>query len=147
MDRLVVNNHEKVMGVTVLRQEICVLYRIYSSSLRAIRVFQNRNPFRLNAKIDIGKFAKHPTDIGSSDEENCFFVLDSEKECVWKILRQSGKHHKFLSLQSAHFQGAASTLSVSCYGQQLMILTRSSVVVYRGFRQERNAKEISLLTL
>src|SRR6218665_1377730 len=131
--RLDVNEDETVMGETILRQEICVLCRGRLPLLHAIRAFQNRNPFRLSAKICIGKFVKYPEDIGSSDDENCFFVVDSEERCVWKIGRQSGKHHRFLCLQPNHFPLPA-TLSVSCDGQQILMLTRNSVVIYSWFR-------------
>ena len=115
----------------MLRQEICVLCRTFHSSSPAIFVFQNRNPFRLNAKIDIG-LVRAPEDIGSSQEDNCFVVIDSEEKCVWKIARQTGDYHKFLYLQSSHLFHYPSTLSVSCDGQELLILTRHSLAIYRA---------------
>src|SRR6218665_3588167 len=129
------------MGVTILRKEICVLCRTDSLSPPAIRVFQNRNPFRLNAKIDIGEFLEDANDIGSSDEENCIFVLDSKEKCVWRIARQTGDHHKFLNLQSIHFFQWPSKLSVSCDGQRLLLLTRWSLNIYEVFEPEGTTQE------
>lgn len=129
----------------MLRQEICVLCRNNSSSPNVIRVFHNRNPFRLNTKIDIGEI-EYPNDIGASDEENCFFVIDSKNKCVWKIGRQTGDHHVFLHLQSTHFPHLA-MLSVSCDGHELLILTLSSLDIYRAFGPEGAAQKQPLVVI
>src|SRR6218665_1847360 len=141
--RLDVNEDRKVMGVTMLRREICVLCQNDSSSPHAIRVFQNRNPFHLNAKIDIG-LVKDPEDIGSSDEQNCFFVFDSEEKCVWKIARQTGDYQKFLDLQSAHFSLPAA-LSVSCDGRELQIVTLRSLGICGAFGPKGAAQKTLLI--
>jgi len=120
----------------MLRQEICVFCWHNSTSPPAICAFQNRNPFRLNSKIEIGEFVKDPKDIGSSDGENCFFVIDSEEKCVWKIARQTGDHQKFLDLQFIHFIQWPSTMSVSCDGQELLILALRSLYIYGAFGPE-----------
>ena len=134
------NEDEKVKGVTILRQEICVLCLNKATSPHAIRVFQNRNPFPLIANIDIG-LVKDPVDIGSSDDENFFFVIDSKEKCVWKVERQTGDYHKFLQLPFIHFFRWPSTLSVSCDGKQLLMLTHYSLVVYGALRSEEAAQE------
>src|SRR6218665_793404 len=133
-------NMDFVRGVTMLRQEICVLCRNdrYSSGY-AIRVFQNRNPFSPSAIIDIDK-VKEAKDIRSSDEEDCFFVLDSREKCVWKIARHAGDHKKFLDFQSTHFPPPLN-FSVYCNGHELLILTPSSLNIYGAFRPEGVAQK------
>jgi len=132
----------------MLRQEICVLSRgdHYSSQreICEICLFQNLNPFSLNAKIDIAK-VKYPEAIGSSDEGNCFFVIDSKEKCVWKIARQTGDYHKFLDLQATQLPRIP-TLSVDCNGHELLILTPRSLNIYRSFRPEGVAQK-PLLTV
>ena len=133
------------MGVTMLRQEICILCRGDYSSAHVIRVLQNRNPFPLSEKINIGEFCKNPEDIGSSDDENCFFVVDSKERCLWKIARKTGNYHKFLHLQFTYFPRLV-MLPVSCDGQELLILTPRSLDIYRASRP-RGAVQKPLLTV
>jgi len=128
-----INEDEEVKGVTMLRQEICVLVRNDYSSPHAIRVYQNRNPFRLNARIDLS-FVQNPEDIGSSDVENCFFVHDLRQKSVWKIARFGGNNPNFLDI--AHLSERPPTLSVSSDGQELLILTLTSLEIYRVFGLE-----------
>lgn len=113
---IIMKRNEKAMGVTMLSEEICVLCRSENSSPPAIRVFQNRNPFRFTAHIDIGESIKVPKDIGSSDEENCFFVIDYDEKCVWKIARQTDDQHKFLDLDSIIFFQCPPTLPYPAMG-------------------------------
>ena len=135
---LAVNKDERVKAVTMLRQEICVLCFNRYSSPHAIRVFQNRNPYQLSEKIEIS-LVKDLIDMGSSSEENCFFVLDPEDKCVWRIARQTGDYHKFLHLQFTHFFRWPLTLSVSSDGQELLIPTLRSLEIYRLVRSDQRA--------
>ena len=137
------------MGITMLslRQEICVLCRIepfrYPYAFHAIRVFQNLNPFRLRERIEIDCVTE-PDGIGSSDEEDCFFVTDSEEQCVWKIARLTCEHQKFIDLQATHFPHRPK-LTVNCNGQELLILALRSLYIFRTFRPEGVAQKPLLI--
>ena len=50
---------------------------------------------------------------------------------MWKIARQTGDYRKFLRLHSTHLIQRSSTLSVSCDGQELLILACRSLEIYR----------------
>src|SRR5688572_13872092 len=73
--------------VTKLRNEIYLLC-LPSSSLSEILVFEDRNSFRLKKKMKITEIIS-PSDIGSSEKENCLYVSDYYENCVWKITRET----------------------------------------------------------
>jgi len=88
-----------VRGVTKLRNEIYVLHGqfSYTTPPPGICVYEDRHPFRLQRKIKIEEIL-NPTNIGSSEKENCLFVHDIYDRNVWKITREMDGQHKIVKL-------------------------------------------------
>lgn len=80
-------DEEFVVGVAKLRKEFYVLCGSVSSQ-SLIRVFQVTAPFRLEEKIEL-KTVKFPEDIVSSENSNCLYIIDTWKQCIWKLIRAS----------------------------------------------------------
>lgn len=141
-NRIKLQVNEDLYGVTKLRNEIHVLCRSYSSSpyelssfQNVIRVYEDRNPFRLQKRMEITEFDS-PVDIASSEKDNCLYVSDSEAYCVWKIAREAaGDQHTIIKWLTTDYQ--PSTLSVSGDGQLLILDDSSSILNTYGSDAER----------
>src|ERR1043165_5625674 len=83
-----IGTYDVVFCITKLRSEIYVICLRFSSDPNVIFVFEDRNPFKLQKKIDI-KQIQDPYDIASSEKDNCLYVSDSIEKCVWKITRET----------------------------------------------------------
>lgn len=118
--RLSVGKTEEVKGVTKLRNEVYALCRSISpSSPNVIRVFEDRNLFRLQKEIDL-KDIKDPEDIGSSERENVLYVTDLGMKCVWKITREADDYPAIRKWSNSDLRWQY-TLSVTNDGQLLML--------------------------
>lgn len=118
--RLSVGKTEEVKGVTKLRNEVYALCRSISpSSPNVIRVFEDRNLFRLQKEIDL-KDIKDPEDIGSSERENVLYVTDLGMKCVWKITREADDYPAIRKWSNSDLRWPY-TLSVTNDGQLLML--------------------------
>ena len=116
--------HEDARGVTKLRKEIYILCPLD----HLIRVYEDREPFRLQKDMEIEE-TKFPRDIGSSEQENCLYVSDNDERCVWKITRETDDQHKIIKWLTTDYKPW--TLSVSREGELLMINRSShSLMIY-----------------
>jgi|SRR6218665_56235 len=87
--------------MTKLRNKIYILCTLgfpsasthASSTPHSIRVFEDQNYFRFEKKIEISEIYD-PADIGSSENENCLYVSERVKTCVWKITTEEGDDNK-----------------------------------------------------
>ena len=124
---------DDVCALTKLRNEIYVLSRasLYSV-LRDISAFDDQYPFRCQMKIRIKEIEspidiESPADIVASEKNNCVYVSDSAKNCVWKITDDQHNIIKWLTtIHTPH------TLSVSSDGQLLLVSRRSSSLMIYG---------------
>jgi hypothetical protein len=108
--RIEMPGDEYVYGVSKLRNRIYVLSQPSFDASKVIRVFENRNPFRLQKEIEI-EHLRCPVDIVSCEQQNCLYVSDYGLKYVWKITREKdGRHNivKFILTGNEPF-----TLSVS----------------------------------
>ena len=132
--RIHVRRNEIVYGVTKLRNEIYLLCRSASSSgSNVINVFDDGNPSRLQRKINI-KQIDFPTDMGSSEKDNCLYVCDFYVRAIWKITKESDGEHNVIMWLTIGYK--PSILSVSSEGQ-LFVLSytksnRSIMKVYES---------------
>jgi len=119
-----------VRGVTKLRNEIYVLCGVYYSAPNVIRVFEDRNPFCLQNEIEIKQIISLD-DIGSNENENCLYVCDILKQCVWKVIRGiRGDQYEIIKWLITDYEPR--TLSVSSGGQLLMINSSSHRLMIYG---------------
>src|SRR6218665_454982 len=111
-------------GITKLRNEIYVL----SHRNHLIRVYEDREPFRLKKDMEIEEI-KSPTYIVASEMENCVYVNDYKENCVWKITRETDDQHKIIKWLRTDY--SPRTLSVSKDGELLIINQSSqSLMIY-----------------
>lgn len=111
-----------------MRNEIYVLCRTVNPKY-VIGVFENRNRFERQRKIpltDVGSC----TDIGSCEKENCLYISDSTRRCIWKLTGGTDDEHKIIKWLTTDYQPM--TLSVSTGGQLLMVNNSSSILVIYG---------------
>src|SRR6218665_2221731 len=101
-------------GITKLRNEIYVLSHLDD----LICVYEDRYPFRLKKDMEIEE-TKLPCCIVSSEKENCLYVNDIDRNCVWKITRETDDQHKIIKWLTTDY--APWTLSVLRDGELLMI--------------------------
>src|SRR6218665_1311378 len=110
--------NERTWGVTKLRNEIYILLEERDGVLSRIRVFDDRYPFRLQTEIKAEEI-NGPSDIGSSEKENCLYVSDFAEKCVWKITRETDDTHKIIKWLTIDYSPRA--MSVTRNGELLMI--------------------------
>ena len=84
--RLDIPGRNNVRGVTKLGSKIYVLCGVYYCAPNVILVFEDRNLFCLQNEIEIKQIISLD-DIGSNENENCLYVCDILKQCVWKVIR------------------------------------------------------------
>ena len=133
--RIATSENEETWGVTKLRNEVYVLFHTFNPdrNVSRIRVFQDRYPFRLQTDIKADDI-KRPIDIGSSEEENCLYVIDDDENCVWKITKEADDQHKLIKWLTIDYKSY--TLSVSRDGELLMINHSSHrLMIYRSDAQ------------
>jgi len=119
-----------VRGVTKLQNEIYVLFLSYpTSNPNVIFVFEDRNPFRLQKKIKITEI-KYLWDMVSSEKENCLYVTDYDKKCIWKITRETDDQHKISKWLTTDYDPW--TLSVFSDDQLLVVDALSSILMIYG---------------
>src|SRR6218665_2045075 len=117
--RIVARAIQYVFGVTKLLNEIHILCKSHTfSGPIVIRVFQDRNLFRLLREIEVNEI-KSPRDIGSSEKEKCLYISDRAEKCVWKSTRENANQHKIIKWLTTDYEPG--TLSVSNDGQLLMV--------------------------
>src|SRR6218665_3867227 len=117
------SQHGSLCGVTKLRNKIYALSqtRGYHNLKNLIRVFEDRNPFRLLDKIEVTEFGSL-FDIGSSEKENCLYVADRGERCVWKITTEADDQYNIVKwLNIDYWLDHACTLSVSSLGNLLVV--------------------------
>src|SRR6218665_2698365 len=122
INRLDIGKDKDAVGVTKLRNEICVLCRTSHSHYRhVICVFEDRNPFLLVWKIEAYEI-EYGEEIASCEMENCFYVSDiSVNRCIWKIKRKTYDKYKFIKWLNADNQPL--TLSVSSLNGRLLVIS------------------------
>lgn len=78
-----------VNGVAKLKDRIYVIPQRATDSgaevSSVICVFEAGNLFRLLEKIEF-KEIRNPRDIGSSEKDDCLYVIDSWIKCIWKVM-------------------------------------------------------------
>ena len=69
-----------ILGMNKLQNEIYVLYRSFVDDPSVIRVFEDRFPFRYmkEKKVTIREI-EYPEDSASSEEENCLYISEYDK--------------------------------------------------------------------
>src|SRR6218665_656745 len=102
--------NQEILGVTKLRNEIYILLKASDGVLSRIRGFNDRYPFRLQTEIK-GEDFEYPSDIGSSEKENCLYVNDYNGKSVWKITRETDDQQKIIKWLTIDYRPW--TLSVS----------------------------------
>src|SRR6218665_1940480 len=112
---------ELLLGVTKLRNKIYVLSQDVTGLKNAIRVFEDRNPFRLLEEIKMKQRFATMFDIGSSEKDNCLYVADGREYCVWKIMNGADDKHKIIKWLITDYRVYQCTLSVSSVGNVLII--------------------------
>src|SRR6218665_2972773 len=128
--RIEMPENSGIGGVTKLRNEIYILLEARYGVLSRIRGFNDRYPFRLQTEIKAEEI-NGPSDIGSSEKENCLYVCDYIQRCVWKITRETDDQHKIIKWLTTDSQPL--TLSVSRDGELLMIdLSSHCLMIYRS---------------
>src|SRR6218665_2179114 len=111
-----------VHGVTKLRNEIYVLGQ------QRIFVFEDRSPFHRQREIYLRM--ETPSDIVSSEMENCLYVSDSWSR-LWKITRQVHVDDQYKVTECLKTNKHPLTMSVSSDGQLLIIsFSRNNATIY-----------------
>src|SRR6218665_3782546 len=123
--RIEMPENSGIRGVTKLRNEIYILFLSRIILLEArdrvlsrIRGFNDRYPFRLQTEIKAEEI-NDPSDIVSSEKENCLYVSDYIQRCVWKITRETDDTHKIIKWLTTDYEPR--TMSVSRDGGLLML--------------------------
>jgi len=131
MHSIDIGRNESVQGVTILGSNIYILCQSKHFDLRnVIRVFEDRNLFRLQKKIDIREI-KYPADILSSKKnENCLYVLDHLEKCFWKIVREENDEYKISKWLTTDYLPVS--LSMMKNGQILLVKALSSSLIILG---------------
>src|SRR6218665_1047272 len=93
--RIEMPENQNIRGVTKLRNEIYILLDARDGVPSRIRVFDDQYPFRFQTEIKSEEIS-NPTDIGSSEKENCLYVGDYTEKCVWKITRETDDQHTII---------------------------------------------------
>lgn len=122
-----------LVGLTKLRNKIHVLF--FGVIYPVIQTFQDRHPFCLQKDCEL-KGIKVPSDIGSSEMDNCLYVVDrrhNNDSCVWRIKEtetadQLYRVTKWLTLDKGF---NPQTLTVSSDGQVLMVSAHKHPVSLR----------------
>lgn len=135
--RLNVGRNEYVLGMTKLRNKIYILCKVGVSSastpasstvgLGSIRVFEDQNSFRFEKEIEISEI-EDPSDIGSSENENCLYVSEAVEHCVWKITMEDGDDNKIRKWLIG--DNAPHKLSACSDGHLLVISNSSALMIY-----------------
>src|SRR6218665_173647 len=111
--------NESLCGVTKLRNKIYVLSEDSTGLNNLIRVYEDRNPFRLLENIEINQLSS-VFDIGSNEKDNCLYVADGRTH-VWKITKGRNGQHKIIKWMTTDYMLYHCTLSVSSLGKLLVV--------------------------
>lgn len=120
-----------IFGVTKLMNKIYALGRKtdhmdFSDVASVVYVYKDEDPYPLQETLTL-KGITHPWDIGSSENDNCFYVTESSKfgnNFVWKLTNHDTGDQSKLAIErwisfSPTFR--PTTLSVSSHGQLSMV--------------------------
>ena len=123
-------SRNEVYGVTKLRNEIYILCHSFP---HVICVFEDRLPFRLQKEIKI-KEIKEPIDIRSSENDNCLYIADHARKCLWKIIMEIGDVHKIVKWLVLDYK--PTSLSMSSDGHVLVFSHAWSILKIYGSNAE-----------